>query len=56
MVKFEQIKNDESRSAKLIGTHSDTFHCDEVLASAMILHTKQYANSIIVRTRNEEVL
>lgn len=54
--KFNEIKNDATRTARLIGTHSDTFHCDEVLASAMLLYTKDYANSIIVRTRNEELL
>lgn len=32
------------------------FHCDEVLATTMLLHTKEFADSIIVRTRNFEVL
>ncbi len=40
----------------VIGTHSDTFHCDEVLACTMLLYTKQYANPLIVRTRDQEVL
>lgn len=40
----------------VIGTHSDTFHCDEVLACTMLLYTQKYANPVIVRTRDQEVL
>jgi|LakMenEpi03Aug12_release.lakeMendotaPanAssembly.Ray.scaffolds.fasta_scaffold1123711_1 hypothetical protein len=36
----------------VIGTHCDTFHCDEVLACTMLLYTNQYKNSMIVRTRD----
>lgn len=35
MEKFDKIKAETTK--KLIGTHSDTFHCDEVLATAMLL-------------------
>jgi uncharacterized UPF0160 family protein len=37
---------------KVICTHSDAFHCDEVLASVMLLYTNTYRDSIIVRTRD----
>ena len=46
---FNKVKAETDK--KLIGTHSDAFHCDEVLATTMLLYTKQYKNSIIVRTR-----
>jgi len=36
----------------VIGTHCDAFHCDEVLACTMLLYTEQYANPLIVRTRD----
>ena len=54
--KFQQLKNDPLRTKKLIGTHSEIFHCDEVLAVTMLLYTKEFSDSIIIRTRNKEVL
>jgi hypothetical protein len=56
LTKFNAMKDDPTRKAKLVGTHSEVFHCDEVLATTMLLYTREYANSIIVRTRNDEVL
>lgn len=41
---------------KLIGTHSDSFHCDEVLATSMLLRTNEFSKSIIVRSRDQELL
>ena len=35
MEKFDKLKAETTK--KLIGTHSDTFHCDEVLATVMLL-------------------
>ena len=49
---FEKVKAETTK--KIIGTHSDTFHCDEVLATIMLMQTRQYADSMIVRTRQEE--
>ena len=46
----------EPRDYKLIGTHSGAFHCDEVLATTMLLWTNEFQNSAIVRTRNTEIL
>ena len=40
----------------VIGTHSDSFHCDEVLACTMLLYTDKYVNPLIVRTRDQSVL
>ena len=41
---------------KIMGTHSEVFHCDEVLATAMLRYTKQYENAALIRTRAQEVL
>lgn len=51
---------DEARVAlgtkAIIGTHSEVFHCDEVLATTMLLYTQSYADSAIIRTRSQDVL
>ena len=52
--KLAQIKQQYPK--RVIGTHSDTFHCDEVLACTMLLYTDQYKDCAIVRTRDQEVL
>lgn len=53
----EQFLTDAVRKEfKLIGTHSETFHCDEVMATSMLLRTKEFKNSIIVRTRDQAIL
>jgi hypothetical protein len=37
------LKNAELRSKmKLVGTHSDCFHCDEVMATSMLLYTQEF--------------
>ncbi|XP_071954836.1 MYG1 exonuclease-like isoform X2 [Antedon mediterranea] len=41
---------------KKIGTHSGTFHCDEVLACFMLKQLPQYKDAEIVRTRDKVVL
>lgn len=41
---------------KVIGTHSGNFHCDEALAIALLSLTKEFENSVIVRSRNEQIL
>lgn len=35
MEEFEKVKAETSK--KLVGTHCDSFHCDEVLATTMLL-------------------
>lgn len=43
-------------SSKLIGTHDGNFQCDEVFACAMLKILPEYANAVIVRTRDEVLL
>ena len=38
MEQFNKTKAETTK--KLIGTHSDSFHCDEVLATVMLLQTR----------------
>lgn len=39
-----------------IGTHSGTFHCDEILAIAMLRVLPEYKDAAVVRTRDKEIL
>ena len=56
MEKFEKVKAEiAGTTKKLVGTHSDSFHCDEVLATVMLLQTREFSDAIIVRTRQEDV-
>jgi len=41
---------------KTIGTHSGTFHCDEVLGCFLLLQTDTFAGAQIIRTRDPSVL
>lgn len=51
------LNNAELRAEfKLVGTHSDCFHCDEVMATSMLLYTKEFEKCIIVRSRDQEIL
>ena len=55
--KKDFLENKELRAEfKLIGTHSGAFHCDEVMASTLLLRTEQFAKSIIVRSRDQDIL
>ncbi len=42
--------------AKSIGTHSGTFHCDEVLACYMLRLLPEYQGARVVRTRDPKLL
>ena len=53
MEAFEKVKAETTK--KLLGTHSDGFHCDEVVACAMLLQTRKFGDSLIVRTRDDYV-
>ena len=47
----------EVLSQKSIGTHSGTFHADEVLGCVMLTkYTEEFKNAQIVRTRDESIL
>ena len=51
------LNNAELRKEyKLVGTHSGAFHCDEVMASALMLRTDEFKKSIIVRSRDQDIL
>lgn len=43
-------------TAPRIGTHDGSFHCDELLACAMLKMLPAYEHAVIVRTRDEGVL
>ncbi|CAI8598558.1 unnamed protein product [Vicia faba] len=43
-------------SAKRVGTHSGTFHCDEALACFMLRLSKPFSGADIVRTRDPKLL
>ncbi|XP_071778797.1 MYG1 exonuclease [Centroberyx gerrardi] len=46
----------ESMSAKKIGTHNGTFHCDEVLACFFLRQLPEYKDAEIIRTRDPALL
>ena len=41
---------------KIIGTHSGTFHSDEVLSTLLLKYYKETTKSVVIRTRNNEIL
>ena len=41
---------------KRIGTHSGSFHCDEVMACFLLRNTKEFADASIIRTRDKAIL
>ncbi|KAJ3196515.1 hypothetical protein HK101_008699 [Irineochytrium annulatum] len=41
---------------KRIATHNGTFHADEAFAVYMLKKTKKFANAVVTRTRDEEVI
>jgi len=43
-------------SCKVIGTHDGKFHCDEVLACALLKLLPQYSDATIKRTRDQTIL
>ena len=47
---------DGRHSLVKIGTHSGTFHCDEILACYMLKLLPEYQHATIVRTRDSESL
>lgn len=44
------------QNVKVIGTHSGPFHGDEVLSTMFLKYLPLYANSVIIRTRNQQIL
>jgi len=52
---FSKIKSSHP-SSTFIGTHSGTFHADEVLATFLLKFLPEYFNSITIRSRNDKIL
>jgi len=46
----------QGKNQKTIGTHSGTFHCDEVMACYLLRMTQEYKAARIIRTRDYSVL
>ena len=46
---------DGAGSAKRVGTHNGSFHCDEALGCFLIRLTSQFAGADVVRTRDSQV-
>jgi uncharacterized UPF0160 family protein len=55
-VKYVTISNVVTTDKGFLATHNGYFHCDEVLAAAMLNVLSEYAEIPIVRTRNPEIL
>ena len=52
---FKKFKNFHNET-KIIGTHSGKFHSDEVLSTFLLKYHPEGIKSVVVRTRNEEIL
>ena len=51
-IKFKE----KHKEKKIIGTHSGTFHSDEVLSTFLLKYYTETKNSVVIRTRNNEIL
>ena len=51
---METVKKVDDKN--VIGTHDGTFHCDEVLACALLRILPEYSNAIIKRSRDQTIL
>ena len=47
---------ESQKEMKIIGTHNGTFHSDEVLSTLLLKYYPYSQKSIIIRTRNNEIL
>ena len=52
---FKKFK-EKHKEKKIIGTHSGTFHSDEVLSTFLLKYYPETKNSVVIRTRNNEIL
>lgn len=50
------MTSSEHQRPMRIGTHNGTFHCDDVLACAMLRCLPRYKNAEVVRSRDQSVL
>ncbi|CAM9829846.1 unnamed protein product [Chrysoparadoxa australica] len=51
-----RVESSFVEGAKCIGTHDGCFHCDEALACGILKTLPEWADAVIVRTRNPEEL
>ena len=52
---FKEFK-EKNKDMKIIGTHSGTFHSDEVLSTFLLKYYPDTIKSVVIRTRNNEIL
>jgi uncharacterized UPF0160 family protein len=55
MFKRAKLSNENTRSDKVIGTHSGTFQADEAMGVFLLRQTELYRNSRVIRTRDAAV-
>jgi len=56
-LKFNIFAHIKMQTEKTVGTHSGSFHMDEVLGCVMLTkYTKEFQNAKIVRSRDEDLL
>ena len=51
-----KIFKENNKDKKIIGTHSGTFHSDEVLSTFLLKYFPETKKSVVIRTRNNEIL
>jgi len=56
MNRASRTRLSSSSNVKTIGTHDGKFHCDEVLAIAMLKLLPEYTDAQVIRTRDAETL
>jgi len=57
LIRTDAVYHEKTPDHKVwIGTHHGTFHCDEVLAIAMLRTLPEYKDAAVVRSRDKEVL
>jgi len=54
--KFTMSAEKKMNNQKVIGTHDGKFHCDEVLACALLKLLPEYSTAVIKRTRDQTIL
>lgn len=51
-----KLFKEKHKEKKIIGTHSGTFHSDEVLSTFLLKFHPDISKSVVIRTRNNEIL
>jgi uncharacterized UPF0160 family protein len=53
---LSKLPQTKENGVKWVGTHSGSFHADECLACALLSHTKEFSDMIIIRSRDPQIL